>query len=418
MLLEELSSTLSTSVRWLMSNMRVIESISPSVMIPDHRLAVLLSQVKQNQVSRCLYHNPHSSPSLFADHICDRSQFPLQTIRELREETGEVWFIEFSHNGKSLAASGQNGTVTIYETANFTIQYRFRDHTHHVPYLAWSPDDTKLITCSHDKRAKVWDMTVSSNTHLPHPVSDLASQSGRCILTIEHHGQPVTTAAWAPDGQTFVTGSLDMQTQLCLWSMNGDQVYNWATSYRIFYCSISPDGQRLVSISSDKQIFVYNFINREQLYCIVLRTGMTCINISRDSRYMLINMADNEVQLIDIENADIIRRFLGQRQSEFIIRSAFGGADENLIISGSEGALRCDTCYAHKLTCCSLDSRVYIWHKENGMLIETLEGHAHGCVNAVAWNPADPCMFASAGDDHNIRMWVLCMSHNPPLDTS
>ena len=64
---------------------------------------------------------------------------------------------------------------------------------------------------------------------------------------------------------------------------------------------------------------------------------MTCISISRDSRHMLVNMAENEVQLIDIETADVVRRFLGQRQSEFIIRSAFGGADENLIISGSEG---------------------------------------------------------------------------------
>ena len=64
---------------------------------------------------------------------------------------------------------------------------------------------------------------------------------------------------------------------------------------------------------------------------------MTCISISRESRYMLVNMAENEVQLIDIETADVVQRFLGQRQSEFIIRSAFGGADENLIISGSEG---------------------------------------------------------------------------------
>ena len=64
---------------------------------------------------------------------------------------------------------------------------------------------------------------------------------------------------------------------------------------------------------------------------------MTCISISRESRYMLVNMAENEVQLIDIETADVVQRFLGQRQSEFIIRSAFGGADENIINSGSEG---------------------------------------------------------------------------------
>ena len=130
-------------------------------MIPEHRLAVLLSQVKQTQISKCLYHNPHKSPSLFADHICDRSQFPLQTIRELREDAGEVWFLEFSRNGRWLATSGQGGTIMIYDTENFKVRHMLNDHTDHVPYLAWSPDSSKLITCSHDKRAKVWDITVS-----------------------------------------------------------------------------------------------------------------------------------------------------------------------------------------------------------------------------------------------------------------
>ena len=70
---------------------------------------------------------------------------------------------------------------------------------------------------------------------------------------------------------------------------------------------------------------------------------MTCVSISRDSKYMLINMADNEIQLIDIESAEIVRRFLCHKQDEFIIRSCFGGADENLIISGSEGMLENDS---------------------------------------------------------------------------
>ncbi len=95
-----------------------------------------------------------------------------------------------------------------------------------------------------------------------------------------------------------------------------------------------------MAISSEKQIFVYNFVTREEEYSILLKTKMTCVNISRDSRYMLINMADNEVQLIDIETAEIVRRFLGQKQESFVIRSSFGGADENLIISGSEGSTR------------------------------------------------------------------------------
>ena len=82
---------------------------------------------------------------------------------------------------------------------------------------------------------------------------------------------------------------------------------------------------------------MYNFVTREEQYSIFMKSDMTSLSISRDSRYMLINMTSNEVHLIDIETADIVRKFVGQKQGSFIIRSAFGGADENLIISGSEG---------------------------------------------------------------------------------
>lgn len=168
-------------------------------------------------------------------------------------------------------------------------------------------------------------------------MTDLGMQSGQCILKIDHHARPVTTAAWSPDGQSFVTGSLDGDHRLCLWSITGHQIYNWSINYRVQDCAISPDGKRLVVISSECQIVVYHYETREEEYSILLKSRMTCINVSRDSRYMLINMANSEVQLIEIETAEIVRRFLGQQQGEFVIRSCFGGADQNLVISGSEG---------------------------------------------------------------------------------
>ena len=136
-------------------------SISPSVMIPEHRLGTLLGQIKRSQISKCLYHNPSSAPSLFIDHMCDRTQFPLQTIVELSQSEGEVWFVEFSHNGKKLAASGEDRTVVIYDTNTFQVRHTLREHTAGVVLVAWSPDDTKLITCSKDQTAKVWDMEAS-----------------------------------------------------------------------------------------------------------------------------------------------------------------------------------------------------------------------------------------------------------------
>jgi len=52
-----------------------------------------------------------------------------------------------------------------------------------------------------------------------------------------------------------------------------------------------------------------------------------------------------------------------------------------------------------------LDSRIYVWNREHGTLIDTIEGHTASC-NCVAWNPVEAYMFASAGDDHEIRMYA------------
>ncbi|KAL8711690.1 MAG: hypothetical protein Q9220_003861 [cf. Caloplaca sp. 1 TL-2023] len=346
-------------------------SIAPSVMIPEHRLANLLDQVKKSQITNCFYHSPSSSPSLFADHKCSRSQFPLRTVLELSQNTGEVWAMEFSHDGRRLATCGEATDVVVYDTSTFQVLYKLTEHMKQVAYVSWSPDDSKLITCSHDTTARLWD-----------------APTGQCILKIDHHNDPVTAAAWSIDGQSFVTGSLHGNHRLCLWSLSGHPLYNWQVNYRVQDCAISPNGKRLVVISSENHIYVYNFETREEEYSIRLRNRMTCIRVDRDSQYMLINMACGEVQLINIDNAEIVQKFVGQQQGEYVIRSTFGGADQNLIISGSE------------------DACIYIWHRQTGILIETLEGHkpSSGCVNVVAWNPADPCMFASGGDDKKVRM--------------
>ena len=72
-----------------------------------------------------------------------------------------MWSLEFSHNGRYLAASGQAAEVLIYDTSVFQLLYRLIGHADSVAYLTWSPDDSKLLTCSHDYKAKIWDAAVS-----------------------------------------------------------------------------------------------------------------------------------------------------------------------------------------------------------------------------------------------------------------
>jgi WD repeat-containing protein 26 len=300
--------------------------ISPSVMIRDHRLAELLDQVKKSQINDCLYHNTSLTPSLYSDHLCDREDFPLRTMLELDHHTEEVWYVQFSHNGRWLATAGKDERVIIYDTASFTLFHRLEGHTKEVTYVSWSPDDSKLVSCSLDTNARVWEVA-----------------SGRCTMTIDLKtpNYPISAASWAPDSRSFVTSCLDKQLNLCHWRAWGLQseakLHGWEGGYRAQDCAISPDGERLVAIDSERSLYVYNFHTYEKEYQFTFPCKSTSVTISRDSKFMLVSLASGEVQLLDIKTANVIRRFEGQKQGEFIIRSSFGGAAENFVLSGSEG---------------------------------------------------------------------------------
>lgn len=135
-------------------------SISPSVMIPQHRLAILLDHVKQSQINNCLYHNTAVPPSLYSDHMCDRNDFPLNVSVDLTEHSDEVWYCEFSHDGTKLVTAGKDRNVLIYDTSTFTVIHKLTDHDEGVAFASWSPDDSKVITCSQDKKARVWSVEV------------------------------------------------------------------------------------------------------------------------------------------------------------------------------------------------------------------------------------------------------------------
>ena len=57
---------------------------------------------------------------------------------------------------------------------------------------------------------------------------------------------------------------------------------------------------------------------------------------------------------------------------------------------------------------------VYIWHRETGERLEKLAGHkAGGCVSTISWNPADPGIFATGGDDGKVRIWAKESNSTP-----
>lgn len=382
----------------------ISKSISPSVMIPEHRLATLFTAVQDEQIIACRYHNTMEQPSLYTDHECSADDFPLHTMIQLRNHSDEVWHVEFSHDGTMLATAGKDGLVCIYDTSSWRCRFESREHDRNaagaetpkgVCYVAFSPDDQYLISCSQNNEFVV-----------------VHTRDGRRVAYADHFGYPVTTAAWLPDSQTFVVGTQCSQRPLGLYSLRSptasgsssivrnNEIFSFRdppwdqsqkdnpNSFRITDCTVSPDGAQMAVTTIDNQIMMYDLRTKDKIAEWMMEDKLTSINFGIHGTQLLVNMHDGKVLALDASTGGIIMQYEGTKQAEFVIRSVFGGANENFVISGSE------------------DSRIYIWRRQTGVQVASLDAHASKSVNAVAWHPVDYDVFASAGDDRVVRMYV------------
>ena len=158
-------------------------------MIPPRRFVTLLDQARLHQISQCIYHNAPITPqhfSLYADHACDTDLFPRITTTILQVHTDEVWSLEWSHSGKFLASASKDKSVIVWSVGvstfptsecvsssfntvlhtsqpnpnpDISLHLHLQDHQFPVGCLAWSLDDTILLS-SCEQLIKMWNTEV------------------------------------------------------------------------------------------------------------------------------------------------------------------------------------------------------------------------------------------------------------------
>ncbi|KAF8043528.1 hypothetical protein BT93_A1753 [Corymbia citriodora subsp. variegata] len=349
--------------------------LPPTVMIPERRLEHLVEQALVLQRDACMFHNSiDKEMSLYTDHQCGKDQIPCRTLQILQSHNDEVWLVQFSHNGKYLASASNDRSAIIWEVdenGSVSLKHKLTGHQKPVSSVCWSPDDQQLLTCGVGESVRRWDVS-----------------SGECLHVYEKAGHGLVSCAWFPDGRWICYGVSDRS--ICMCDLEGKEIECWKgqRTLSISDLEITSDGKQIISICRETAILL---LDREAKFerMIEEHQTITSFSLSKDNRYLLVNLLNQEIHLWDIRgDLSLVAKYKGLKRSRFVIRSCFGGLNQAFVASGSE------------------DSQVYIWHKGSREQIEPLPGHS-GAVNCVSWNPTNHHMLASASDDRTIRIWGL-----------
>ena len=99
-----------------------------------------------------------------------------------------IWNARWSPDGTRVAASGADGTVSVYEAASGKVLVRKRPGPSAFNGLAWHPGGKLLAAGGADARIYLFD-----------------AESGDRVDTLTGHDDVVTAVAWSPDGATLAS---------------------------------------------------------------------------------------------------------------------------------------------------------------------------------------------------------------------
>ena len=200
-----------------------------------------------------------------------------------------------------------------------TLKHRLSGHQKPVSSVSWSPDDHQLLTCGVEEAVRRWDVS-----------------SGECLHVYEKPGVGLVSCGWFPDGKCIFSGVSDKS--ICMWELDGKELECWKgqRTLRISDLEITSDGKQLISTCRDNAILL---LDREAKVETLIEENqtITAFSLSRDNRFLLVNLLNQEIHLWNIEGEiNLVAKYKGHKRTRFVIRSCFGGLEEAFVASGSE----------------------------------------------------------------------------------
>ncbi|BAY24401.1 WD-40 repeat protein [Calothrix sp. NIES-2100] len=223
-----------------------------------------------------------------------------QWLFDLKGHQGQVYSANFSRDGQRIVTASEDRTAKVWNSQG-QLLFDLKEHQAPIYSASFSPNGQRIVTASEDNEVNIWE--IKNNSLNPHP-------DPLFIKPLSNYN--VMNANFSPDGRrivvTFNNGNAEIYPLLDI-EHPDDFIGNFKSfssplnilkghQKAVNYASYSPDGQRMVTASSDKSVRVWNIKEKNNIY--LKNKNISSLAFGRVDR-IVVGFKDGKAQILDVK---------------------------------------------------------------------------------------------------------------------
>ncbi|HMU30521.1 MAG TPA: WD40 repeat domain-containing protein [Nitrospira sp.] len=281
----------------------------------------------------------------------------------------------------------------------------FRGHSHGVWTVAYAPDGQTIVSGGVDRYVRIWDI-----------------ETGRLLRSLRGHTADIRALVFTPDGRTLASGSEDRTIRL--WNpKTGEPTKLLFTRYDHNVCSLSlsPDGLMLARGSHNKDIKIWEVTTGTDLMTLLGKDQYdhhwsVCVAFSPDGVHLASGSDIGKIRIWEVlpsgEEKILHNGHWEETAEDSTETRGFFIEDDGGFQKPMEfwiGAMTF-TPDAKILITGSRDNTIRFFEMPTMNELRVLRGH-NGWVRSLTVSP-DGKVLISSGDDNTIRFWDIATGRN------